>query len=253
MSALPPSGRRVPPPLRALPLIHRSYGLMRPSPLALLSFGLLPRSRSLCRLRSAPAAGGMFPTLSLRIYLRMPDPMPRRFHEVHLPVSSFVSSAFPKSREGRLPASNPRTRLFADRLFEAADIPLCSGLQICSPPRSFPPLRIQPQGGRGFDIRAERASLPPHAPDLLTVRIQAIDGTRTFTSPDSQPCRLLPASCRFIQAHKHPHNTQSASVNRPSTERSVGHSKADCTAKRSTLFPPPRPNFSLNAEFPYDV
>ena len=40
MSALPPSGRRVPSPLRALPLIHRSYGLMRPSPLALLSFGL---------------------------------------------------------------------------------------------------------------------------------------------------------------------------------------------------------------------
>src|SRR5271167_3940752 len=130
----------------------------------------------------------------------MPDPMPRRSHEVHLPVSSFVSSAFPKSRVGRLPASNPRTRLFADRLFEAADIPLCSGLQICSPPRSFPPLRIQPQGGRGFDIRAERASLPPHAPDLLTVRIQAIDGTRTFTSQDSQPCRLLPTSCRFIPA-----------------------------------------------------
>jgi hypothetical protein len=43
--------------------------------------------------------------------------------------------------------------------------------------------------------------LPPHAPDLLTVRIQAIDGTRTFTSPDSQPCRLLPTSCRFSPAH----------------------------------------------------
>lgn len=95
----------VPSPLRALPLIHRSYGLMRPSPLALLSFGLGPRSRSLCRLRSAPAARGMFPTLSLRIFLQMPDPMPRRSHEVHLPVSSFVSSAFPKSRVGRLPAS----------------------------------------------------------------------------------------------------------------------------------------------------
>jgi hypothetical protein len=114
--------------------------------------------RSLCSLRSAPAASGMFPTLSLRIFLQMPDPMPRRSHEVHLPVSSFVSSAFPRSRMGRLPASDPRTRLFADRLFEAADIPLCSGLQICSPPRSFPPLRLQPQGGRGFDIRAERAS-----------------------------------------------------------------------------------------------
>jgi hypothetical protein len=33
--------------------------------------------------------------------------------------------------------------------------------------------------------------LPPHAPDMLTVRIQAIDGTGTFTLSDSQPCRLL--------------------------------------------------------------
>jgi hypothetical protein len=99
-----------------------------------------PRSSSLCRLRSAPAASGMFPTLSPGIFLRLPDPMPRRSHEVHLPVSSFVSSAFPRSRVSRLPASNPRTRLFADRLFEAADIPLCSGLRVCSPPRSFPPL-----------------------------------------------------------------------------------------------------------------
>src|SRR5262245_847483 len=30
---------------------------------------------------------------------------------------------------------------------------------------------------------------PP--PDMLTVRIQAIDGTGTFTLPDFQPCRLL--------------------------------------------------------------
>jgi hypothetical protein len=33
--------------------------------------------------------------------------------------------------------------------------------------------------------------LPPHAPDMLTVRIQVIDGTGTFTLSDSQPCRLL--------------------------------------------------------------
>ena len=33
--------------------------------------------------------------------------------------------------------------------------------------------------------------LPPHAPDMLAVRIQAIDGTGTFTLSDSQPCRLL--------------------------------------------------------------
>src|SRR5271170_1269792 len=40
-------------------------------------------------------------------------------------------------------------------------------------------------------IRAERASLPLHAPDMLAVRIQAIDGTRTSTLLDSQPCRPL--------------------------------------------------------------
>jgi hypothetical protein len=36
MSALPPSGRRVPPPPRTLLLVHRSYRLMRQSRVALL-------------------------------------------------------------------------------------------------------------------------------------------------------------------------------------------------------------------------
>src|SRR5260221_3043576 len=58
-------------------------------------------------------------------------------------------------------------------------------------PRSFLPLRILLQGSRGFYVRAYGALLPPHAPDMLTVRIQVIDGTGTFTPSDSQPCRLL--------------------------------------------------------------
>ena len=58
-------------------------------------------------------------------------------------------------------------------------------------PRSFLPLRILLQGSRGFYVRAYRALLPPHAPDMLTVRIQVIDGTGTFTQSNSQPCRLL--------------------------------------------------------------
>ena len=208
MSALPPSGRRVPSPLRAYPSFIAptdscAHPLWLSSPSALASF-----EESL-QLAISPCCQRDVPDVISTIFLQMPDPMPRRSHEVHLPVSSFfsfVSSAFPRSRMGRLPASNPRTRLFADRLFEAADIPLCSGLQICSPLRSFPPLRLQPQGGRGFDIRAERASLPPHAPDLLTVRIQAIDGTRTFTSQDSQPCRLLSTSCQFAAGSYFPAN-----------------------------------------------
>src|SRR5713226_3733337 len=122
----------------------------------------------------------------------MLSPLPRRSHEVHLPVSSSVPSAFPNRGVGRLSRLNPRTRLFAEAFFEAADIPLCLGLRVCSSPRSFLPLRILPQGSRDFYIRAQCASLPPHTPDMLAVRIQAIDGARTFTLQDSQPCRPLP-------------------------------------------------------------
>jgi len=59
-------------------------------------------------------------------------------------------------------------------------------------PQVVPTAANVPQGSRDFYIRAERASLPPHAPDMLAVRIQVIDGARTFTLPDPQPCRLLP-------------------------------------------------------------
>ncbi len=62
----------------------------------------------------------------------------------------------PQIRSGRLPAST-RELDFTRYFFEAASI---------------------------SSIRAERASLPPHVPDLLTVRIQAIDRTGTLTQLD---------------------------------------------------------------------
>src|SRR4029077_14775915 len=58
-------------------------------------------------------------------------------------------------------------------------------------PQIVPTAAILPQGSRGFYVRAYRALLPPHAPDMLTDRVQVIDGTGTFTLSDSQPCRLL--------------------------------------------------------------
>ena len=97
----------------------------------------------------------------------------------------------PQRKMGWLPAAIPLETTSCGGTFEVADISLCSGLQVCSPPRSFLPLRILLQGSRGFYVRAYRALLPPHAPDMLTVRIQVIDGTGTFTLSDSQPCRLL--------------------------------------------------------------
>jgi hypothetical protein len=120
----------------------------------------------------------------------MLDPIPRRFHKVLLPVSSSVASAFPKKETGRLP------QFLANTTFREAGFRGCRYFFMFRPPsllvsQIVPTAAILPQGSRDFYFRAERASLPLHAPDMLTVRIQVIDGTRTFTLLDSQPCRLL--------------------------------------------------------------
>jgi hypothetical protein len=112
-------------------------------------------------------------------------------HRVLSPVSSTMSSAFPKERLSRLPASVPRMTTSRRPVFRGCRYSLMFRPPSLLTPRSFLPLRILPQGSRGFYVRAYRALLPPHAPDMLTVRIQAIDGTGTFTLSDSQPCRLL--------------------------------------------------------------
>jgi len=65
-------------------------------------------------------------------------------------------------------------------------------------PQIVPTAGILPQGSRGFYIRAYRALLPPHAPGMLTVRTQVIDGTGTYTLSDSQPCRLLTLFHRYV-------------------------------------------------------
>jgi hypothetical protein len=47
----------------------------------------------------------------------------------------------PYTIEVGFPASTRQNDFLTDRLFETAAIPLCSGPQVCSPPRSFLPLR----------------------------------------------------------------------------------------------------------------
>src|ERR1017187_6827399 len=101
-----------------------------------------PRSRSLCRLRPAPAAGGTFPTLSLCILTCVSGPLSRRFRGVPLPVSSSTSSAFPRTLSRSASRIYPSKRFHDGSLFETAAISLCSGPQVCSPPRSFLPLQL---------------------------------------------------------------------------------------------------------------
>src|SRR3984957_1124961 len=120
----------------------------------------------------------------------MLDPIPRRFHKVLLPVSSSGHRPSPKKETGRLP------QFLANTTFREAGFRGCRQFFMFRPPsllvsQIVPTAAVLPQGSRDFYFRAERASLPLHAPDMLTVRIQVIDGTRTFTLLDSQPCRLL--------------------------------------------------------------
>jgi len=78
-----------------------------------------PRSRSLCRLLPAPAAGGTFPTLSLRILPCVPGPLSRRSRGVHLPVSSSTSSAFPRTLSRSASRVSPSKRFHDGSLFRA--------------------------------------------------------------------------------------------------------------------------------------
>jgi len=103
--------------------------------------------------------------LSLRAWTPTPVAL-----EVLLPVSSLKTSAFPSFGPGRRSTMSVQ-RLPHGALFEAAVMRSCSGPQVGSPPRSLLPLRYPPHGSRGFYVRASRESLPPHAPDMLTVRI----------------------------------------------------------------------------------
>src|SRR6476646_1576017 len=122
----------------------------------------------------------------------MLDPLPRRYtvcSRLFLPRCHRPSPKENGLASRSYPACNDFVR---GRIFEVADISLCSGLQVCSPPRSSLPLRILPQGSRGFYVRAERGSLPPRASDMLAARRQAIGGAGTSTPLD---CGLV--GCSF--------------------------------------------------------
>ena len=175
---------------RTLLLVLRSYRLIRKSLLALLCFGYSPRLRSPCRLLPAPAASGTFPTLFCESFLRCLSPCPGG------PLSAFAwfflrdSSAFPHKGRVGFPRFCPRTRFSTACVSRLQLFRYVQASQLARlPDRSYRCKFLQ--GSQGFYLRAERVSLPSHASDTLSARLQAIGGTRTCTSLDSQHCRLL--------------------------------------------------------------
>ena len=186
MSALPQSGRRVPPPPRTLLLVHRSYGLMRQSRVALLYFGFWPRSWSLRRLLPAPAATGILPTLSLLILPQMPEPMPRRFAECVCLVLPQHSSALPIIRLGRLPAS------FREHDFPRVGFRGCSYFVMFRPPSLL-----------ASQIVPTAASFPTGQPRLFTSEQNVrryLRTHRTCYPPDNRQLAERELSSRKIRS-----------------------------------------------------
>ena len=129
----------------------------------------------------------------------MLDPVPRRFHRVRLPVSSSVVIGLPQRRLGsafpRLSANHDFSRPVFSRLQIFLNVPAS---KFARPPDRLYRCAYCRRAAGAFTSGQYRASLPPHAPDMLTVRIQAIDSTGTFTLLDSQPCRLLTFAPRAL-------------------------------------------------------
>ena len=116
------------------------------------------------------------------------------------PFLPMTPSAFPQSLNGRLSHKYPYSNFRMGGDFGVAAIPLCSGLLLRSPPWLLLP--TIPVSICDFYIQAYPGRLPYPGFGYASRPNRAIDGTRTFTSSDSRPCRLLqglspPTPCRF--------------------------------------------------------
>jgi hypothetical protein len=150
-----------------------------------------PRSRSLCRLLPAPAAGGTFPTLSLRILPCVPGPLSRRSRGVHLPVSSSTSSAFPRTLSRSASRVSPSKRFHDGSPFrDCSHFVMFRPSGLLASPIVPTAATYRRRAAEAFTselnmlrcLRMHRICLPP---------AQAIGGVGTYTPLDSQPCRLL--------------------------------------------------------------
>jgi hypothetical protein len=108
-SALPPSGRRVPSPPRTLLLVHRSYRLIRRSQSSSPLLWFIASFEESSQVAASLCCSWDLRDAIPQFFPQMPGPQSRRSHRVHLPVSSSMSSAFPRSFLGRLPVSSANT------------------------------------------------------------------------------------------------------------------------------------------------
>ena len=116
-----------------------------------------------------PLLGRTFPVLSLRIFLCVLGPIPRLLLWCSFP---FLPTEHRPSRTIE-PVGAWRKSYYSNFQYEAdfgaAVILLCSGPQICLPPKLLLPRCLPTLSSHGVYIRAYHSLLPPCAPDMLTV------------------------------------------------------------------------------------
>ena len=163
--ALPLSGRRRSPPARTLLPGHRSYGLMRrshslssPSALASCEESLQVATSPCCR-RDHPDV------ISANLSLVAWTPV-TAVRGVHVPVSSSTSSAFPRTLSRSASRVSRQNDFLTDRPFRD-----CSHFFMFRPPGLLAPQIVPTAAAHrlwaaGASVRAEHASLPPHASDI---------------------------------------------------------------------------------------
>ena len=140
----------------------------------LLSASVVPIPTGLCSLSSLTAASWPFPTLSLRIFLWMLGPIPRRFFWcIHsfLPRRHRPSPTWEWLGTQRYPYCNFCTEGFSG-LQSFSDVQASRFAR--HPDCTYRSLPLGTPGSRGFYVHAYLGSLPPRAVDMLAVRIEQL-------------------------------------------------------------------------------
>ena len=177
------------PPRRALPLLRRSYGLMRqtktlpPTPVPLADGSL--------QVVASPRGEMALPDVISEFLVQVLGPIPRDVLLVHSPVSSQETTASHLVERVSHIACPRQCSFSRGAVFEAAVIRSCSGPCTRSASRLHPPRdRTSISGGQALYTAQNSAGYPGRAAASLRTRFGQLVRLDSHQL-DIQPCRLL--------------------------------------------------------------
>ncbi len=174
---------------RALPLRHRSYGLMRQT--KTLPPVPVPFADGSLQVVANPCWEMALPDVVSEFLVQVLGPIPRDVLLVHSPVSSQETTASHLVERVSHIACSRQCSFSRGAVFEAAIIHSCSGPCTRSASRLHPPRdRTSISGGQAFYTAQNSAGYPGRAAASLRTRFGKLVRL-DFHQLDIQPCRLL--------------------------------------------------------------